>query len=163
MNKFMKLAGALVCAALILAVSSGRIYARLVGTSSASETCWGAAGAEVCVDSVGSLIPTTTNVGGLGTTALRFKDMFLQGNATIAGTLTTTGATTQTGVLTLSAQLVPLQQTVTQINTLVPTAVGAAIICTICTIPYSLCTATGTAAAQWARAGSATVGCGSGN
>lgn len=60
-------------------------------------------------------------------------------------------------------QLIPLVQTKAQIDVLTPAAVGAVIVCTNCTIPYSLCTATGAAVSMWARAGSATVGCGTGN
>lgn len=148
----------LLACAIVISISSGRVYARLSGTEPGSDPwCMGVAGKEVCLDATGNLIPTTTNIGDLGTTALRFKDLFLQGNATVAGTLTVTGATT------LSGQIVPLVRTKAQVDVLVPAAAGATIICSDCTITYSLCTATGTAAAQWARAGSATVGCGSGN
>jgi len=154
--KFKILFGMLL-ALVVAAYTSHPSYAGVAG----DVACWGGTPAsatnEICIKSVGSIVPGTTNVASLGTSALRFKDLFLQGDANVAGTMT------QTGVLTLSAQLVPLQRTVTQINTLVPTVVGAVVICTNCTIPYSLCTATGTLAAQWARAGSATVGCGTGN
>lgn len=72
-------------------------------------------------------------------------------------------ATAATLRVTSGGQFLPLRLTVTQIDTLVPAGVGAVILCTNCTIPYSVCTATGTAAGQWARAGSATVGCGTNN
>ncbi len=83
----------------------------------------------------------------------------------LADLLSISSRTATAGTVRVAAggQVLLLRATVTEINTLVPEAVGAAIICTNCTIPYSLCTATGTAAAQWARAGSATVGCGSNN
>lgn len=54
------------------------------------------------------------------------------------------------------------QYTKADFDTLVPDFVGAMAQCSDCTLTYSVCRATGTAAAQWAREGSATVGCGSG-
>lgn len=72
-------------------------------------------------------------------------------------------ATTPTMRVTSGGQFLPKRLTKALIDLEVPAAVGAVIICTDCTIPYSLCTGTGTAAAQWARAGSSTVGCGTNN
>ena len=63
-----------------------------------------------------------------------------------------------------STAFLPLLRTKVQLDALVPEyGAGSVVVCSNCAIPYSLCTATGTLASQWARAGSATVGCGSGN
>ena len=63
-----------------------------------------------------------------------------------------------------STAFLPLVRTAAQLDVLVPVyGAGSVVVCSDCTVDYSLCTATGTLAAQWARAGSATVGCGSGN
>ncbi len=82
-----------------------------------------------------------------------------------AASRTSFSATTLTAVGTLTAadQIVPFVRTKAQIDALVPRAVGAMVVCSDCTITYSVCTATGTLAAQWARAGSSTVGCGTNN
>jgi len=72
-------------------------------------------------------------------------------------------ATSPTYSVTAKGHVLFKRLTKALIDAEVPDAIGAAIICTDCAIPYSLCTATGTLAAQWARAGSATVGCGTNN
>lgn len=225
MKKYLSLAGLILCAALILGISSGRVYARLTGTEPGTDQwCMGVSGAEVCVDASGNLIPTTDNDTTLGTSALRFAtayimditigddltvtdDALVSGDLTVALTSTFTGAVAQSAVgtavgirlTTLSAsttgltvvgvtgqtadlvdissftataptirvaaagQLLILRQTKAQIDALVPVAVGAIIMCTDCAGTYSLCTATGTTAGQWANASLATVGCGTNN
>ena len=54
------------------------------------------------------------------------------------------------------------QYTKANFDSLVADFVGAMAQCSDCTLTYSVCRATGASAAQWARDGSATVGCGSG-
>lgn len=56
----------------------------------------------------------------------------------------------------------PYSRTRAQIDTLVPTKVGQVIYASDTTLP-GLCVSTGTAAAQWRKVESATLGCGSGN
>ena len=46
------------------------------------------------------MAPKTTNTVDLGSSSLRYKDLFLAGNATIGGTLAVTGATTLSAALT---------------------------------------------------------------
>ncbi len=68
-----------------------RVYARLTGTNpagaSADIVCWGPKGSEVCIDSSGNLIPTTTGASSLGSSALQFKNLQLAGAATVGTTL----------------------------------------------------------------------------
>lgn len=87
MKKYFKLSGLILTAALILGVASGHVHARLTGTTGNAETCWGAAGVEVCVDTSGNWIPTTTNVGDLGTSALKWKDLYLAGDISLGDDL----------------------------------------------------------------------------
>ena len=106
MKKLINLAGLLVCAALIVGVGSGRVYARLTGTTGAAETCWGAAGAEVCVDTSGNFLPTTDDDATLGTSSLRWAtayilditvgdDLTVTDDLTVAGDLRKTAVTAQ--------------------------------------------------------------------
>jgi len=54
------------------------------------------------------------------------------------------------------------QYTKAQIDTLTPDFVGALVQCSNCTLTYAVCRGIGTAVAQFAREGSGTVGCGTG-
>jgi hypothetical protein len=62
-----------------------------------------------------------------------------------------------------SSGFVPLIRTKAQFDALTPTEVGLTYLCSNCTIPYSMCVATGTAKAQFKVTHSATVGCGTNN
>lgn len=108
MTKTLRLFGALVCAALILGISSGKVFARLTGSAPASADVWcvGPSGAEVCVDASGNLLPTTDNDVTLGTSALRWAtgyivdltvgdDLTVTGDATVAGDFLKTPLTAQ--------------------------------------------------------------------
>lgn len=81
-----------------------------------------------------------------------------------AGTIPLRDSSAQMEGLKFSTAFQPLVRTKAQIDVLVPAyGAGSILVCSDCTIAYSLCNATGTLAAQWARAGSSTVGCGTGN
>lgn len=62
--------------AVIVALVSATAYARITGTNptgaSADAFCVGKSGAEVCVDYLGNVVPTTANVQTLGTASLKF-------------------------------------------------------------------------------------------
>jgi len=73
------------------------------------------------------------------------------GNLLVGGTTDLTAAQTQL-----------FARTKAQIDALVPLGVGAVITCSNCTVPYVLCTATGTLAAQWVAMKTGN-GCGSNN
>jgi hypothetical protein len=91
----MKKIAYLFSALLILALVTGRVSARLTGTDPGTDVwCVGPSSFEICVDVLGNLIPTTTNIGSLGTSSLKWKDLILAGNATVGGTLTQTGSLT---------------------------------------------------------------------
>lgn len=114
MKKYLSLAGAVLCAALILGVSSGRVYARLTGTEPGTDVwCVGVSGAEVCADVSGNLIPTTDNDTTLGTTALRWAtvnaydlaaadDLTVADDATVTDDLTVGGDLFHTAIATQS-------------------------------------------------------------
>ncbi len=73
MKKSLNLLALAFTALIIVGLSTGKIYARLTGTTGTAETCWGAAGAEVCVDTSGNWIPTTTNTQALGSSSLQWN------------------------------------------------------------------------------------------
>lgn len=83
--------------------------ARVTGTSptgtSADIWCAGPSGAEVCVDSSGNLIPTTDDDADLGTPALQFRHLNIDGDASIdsvtAASMTVSGAASFNGNVTL--------------------------------------------------------------
>lgn len=50
-----------------------------------------------------AILPSTTNVINLGATGARFKDLWMQGNATVAGNLTLSGTAAITGLVTAAA------------------------------------------------------------
>lgn len=212
------------CIALVLALPFNIAEARIIGTNptGSSSDLWCNGGrisgnttlssSEICQDSSGNWIPTTTATQDLGTPTLKWRNLVISGTTTsgsqtIAGneaisgslgvgsltapttsqvaltalTASTTGQiivtqpsatadaldfisnATLTAAFAQDGQFLPLNRTKAQIDALIPRATGALIICTNCTIPFSVCTATGTLAAQWARAGSSTVGCGTNN
>lgn len=97
---------ALLAAMFILAVMSERVTFGRLTSDAASRDVWcvGISGLEVCVDSSGNFIPTTTNVSDLGTSTLKFKNLYLDGTATvdtIAGTAATfSGTVAHTGAVT---------------------------------------------------------------
>jgi hypothetical protein len=115
-------------AVLILGISTGKIYARVTGTNPGTDVaCFGPSALEVCVDVSGNILPTTTNIGSLGTSALKFKDLFLAGNASVAGTLSVTGATTQTGNLAVTGTI--LQVPVSTVAVVGSATINAASAC----------------------------------
>jgi hypothetical protein len=75
---------------------SGSAMARLTNQSnetSPDAACWGASGAEVCVDASGNLLPTTDSDTTLGTSSLYWSntytdDITVSDDANITGTLT---------------------------------------------------------------------------
>lgn len=83
--------------------------ARVTGTnptgSSADTWCEGPSGAEVCVDYLGDIIPTTNNDAALGTLALQWSSVYANtintgsGGHTITGDLAVSGSTTLSGKL----------------------------------------------------------------
>ncbi len=110
MKKTLKLAGALLCAVLMLGVGTGKIHARLTGVTGAAETCWGAAGAEVCVDTSGNWLPTTDNDGTLGTSSLRWATTYtydedIADDLTVVGDLFNTPGSTITVTAGLAISL----------------------------------------------------------
>lgn len=80
------------------------------------------------VVSTSSMSPKTTNTVDLGTSSLKYKDLFLAGNASVAGTLGVTGATTLSSALTYGG--VTLSNAVTGTGNMVlsagPTFTGTA-------------------------------------
>jgi len=94
MKKVLHLAGFLVCLAVIVGISSGRLHARLTGTDPGTDVwCDGINGAEVCIDSSGNFIPTTTNDATLGTSSLYWAGIYSY-DMTIADDLAVSGDTT---------------------------------------------------------------------
>ena len=105
MKKYLNLAGLILCAALILGVSSGRVYARLTGTEPGTDQwCMGVSGAEICVDASGNLIPTTDNDTTLGTSSLRFATAYIL-DITVGDDLSVTDDATVTDDLTVGGDL----------------------------------------------------------
>ena len=105
-KKFGILIGALAFAVAFAGLVPRFSQARIVGqTSSMADTwCVGPSGAEVCVDSTGDFLPTTTGVASLGTASLKWTTLYtgsmstgantVTGNETVGGTLGVTGTTT---------------------------------------------------------------------
>ena len=110
-----KIAWLLIAVFLILGIGimSEQITFARVTSSSADRDAWcvGVSGAEVCVDSSGNFVPTTTNSVDLGTSALEFKNVYVDGTVTTdaivnAGTYSgTDGAFT--GKLSSTGNFVP--------------------------------------------------------
>jgi hypothetical protein len=108
MNKF-KYTISLICMLFMCSVSFARIT-NYPGASADPETCWGAVGAEACVDKNGSVIPTTDNDADLGTSSLEWKDIYSDGTIyadaiSLTGTMTHTGALNVTGDTSLDGAL----------------------------------------------------------
>lgn len=140
MKKTLKLAGALLCAILVLGIGSGRVFARLAGTNPGTDIwCMGPSGAEVCVDTSGNLLPTTDDDTTLGTSALRWATAFIM-DITVGDDLTVTDA------MTVGGQTQLYTRTSTQIGALTPAGSGYMLI-NITTA--GLCISTGTGAGAW--------------
>lgn len=77
------------------------VLARITGTTTEPETCWGADGAEVCVDSSGRVVPTTDNDASLGTSTLRWSDVLTM-DVTVSDDLTVSDDATITDALTVN-------------------------------------------------------------
>lgn len=119
MKKSWSFLGLALVAIVAIAVDRGIVYARVTGTGAptVTETCWGAVGAEICVDTSGNVIPTTNATQSLGTTALRFTTAFIN-TLTNSTSLVTSGTVQVNGVLSNG---------VTQVGTLSGGAVGQGI------------------------------------
>lgn len=99
MKKYLHLAGLILCGVLVLAVTSGRVFARLAGTDPGTDVwCVGISGAEVCVDSSGNFLPSTDNDTTLGTSSLRWATAYIQ-DITVGDDLTVTDDATITSDL----------------------------------------------------------------
>jgi hypothetical protein len=84
MKKSLNLLGLILGAAILVLAGLKASQARITGTSTTADSwCSGASGAEVCIDSTGNVVPTTTGVGSLGTSALKFKDIYASGTVTL--------------------------------------------------------------------------------
>lgn len=114
-------------------------FARLTGTNptgaSADAWCVGKTAKEVCVDASGNVIPTTTNVGALGTSSLKWTNAFLTGSVNAA----------QIGLTSL---------TTTQLSILAPATTGQIVVVSMLTngLPgsvFGLCVATSAATGAW--------------
>jgi len=111
--------------------------ARLTGTSTAAETCWGAAGAEACVDASGNVVPTTDNDADLGTSALRWRDLRVL-DATLGDALTVVGSVTVNGSSELGNTVntdVTLVNTATSLANTTVVSSGAVAIYSTSTVP----------------------------
>lgn len=75
MKKSLQLFGLLLIVSLAMLIKQGYVYARLTGTppTSADIFCVGPTSLEVCVDASANLVPTTTGIGSLGTSSLKFN------------------------------------------------------------------------------------------
>lgn len=114
MKKAGQLAALVLAAVAFWAINPHRGDARLIGTNptGASADVWCVGGrayantavltTEVCVDASGNVIPTTTGTGSLGTSSLKWLNLFLSGNASIAGTAAVTGTSSFTGNVGIS-------------------------------------------------------------
>jgi hypothetical protein len=78
---------------LAVAVLVPASFARITnqGATDADIWCVGPDGAEVCVDSSGNLIPTTDDDTDLGTSSLKWQDMYIDGTAYIDNVSVTGG------------------------------------------------------------------------
>lgn len=91
MKKIITLSAFLVAIVALGLVTEKITFARLtVDASSRDAWCVGIAGAEVCVDSSGNFIPTTTNVSSLGTSSLKFKNIYSAGQIGLQSVSSTT-------------------------------------------------------------------------
>ena len=119
--KIFKKINALFALAVVLLVlvvcSPTNIFARLTGqTTQRDQWCTGVSGAEVCVDSSGNFIPTTDDDTDLGTSALQWKDVYIDGTlyvdaisnsgALTGTTLNATGAVTFDSTLDVDGNVV---------------------------------------------------------
>ncbi len=122
-------------ATLVIVAVAGTSYARITGTnptgSSADVACFGPSGAEACVDTNGSVIPTTDNDADLGTSALEWKDGFFDGTLT-TDALVTSGAATFADDVTFSSGTAPKIYTKAGFDVLSSTP-GMLYVCSDCT------------------------------
>lgn len=104
----MKLAAVILC--LLASQASARIDTQ--SSTDADTFCSGPADKEVCFDKNGNIVPTTDNNQDLGTSALEFKDLYIDGTARIdnlvidesissAGDLSMSGSLTVVSTLTV--------------------------------------------------------------
>lgn len=98
MTKFLRRIAASVGILAVVFLGYSKVaQARITGTnpngSSADEFCVGKYNAEICVDYLGDIIPTTANTQTLGTSALPYSALFVSGNITegTAGTTNSSG------------------------------------------------------------------------
>jgi cytoskeletal protein CcmA (bactofilin family) len=90
--------------ALLFILLSSSVFGRITGTlpSADDALCRGASGSEVCTDASGNEIPTTDDNQDLGTSSLRWKNLYLSGTTTSSGDLTVTGTLDLTGSLNVT-------------------------------------------------------------
>lgn len=95
----------LIAAICFVGMIQSDVFARLTGTNptgSSSDTwCVGKSGAEVCVDYLGDVIPTTNNDASLGTSSLQWSNVYsvaatVSGAASVTGNLIKVPVSTQT-------------------------------------------------------------------
>lgn len=147
-KKLFILAAVLAVSAVSIAFLSGKVYARIVGGPGTDAGCWGASGVEVCIDGSGNLVPTTTGVGSVGTSSLKFLGLNTSGAANIGGALTVTGTITSNGQMAL------LSQTTTQLAVLVPATTGAFV---FNSTDVSVCVSSGVGAGAWINVSTASA------
>ena len=143
------------------------VDARLTGTapSSPDAFCVGRSANEVCVDYSGNLLNTTNSSGDLGTSSLKWEDLYLDGDITAdditVGDITATGDTTlvdidSTGDFTITGQFnVPIMST-TSIAALVTVSTGSMVF--NATDVY-LCISTASNASSWVQVATVTSSC----
>lgn len=163
MDSICKMIRPLGAAALLLALTPA-LWARSTGTTPARTApdawCVGKAGAEVCVDADGNVIPTTDNDTTLGTSSLRWATGYML-DLTIGDDLTITDdvviGSTVTEIATVNGLLrLGLHQSPDASVT--PTAAGQ-LIWNITQSPYELCMSTGATAGAWVRFSTPTSAC----
>lgn len=117
---------------IVFLVKTVKVHARLTGTNptgaSADVACWGPKSSEICVDSSGNIIPTTTATQSLGSSSLQFKNLQLSGSIVAGG------------------QIGLQSRTAAQIATLVPAAAGNLI---YNSSNNNVCLSSGTGAGAW--------------
>lgn len=153
------------------ALFSRPALARLVGTAPTNPDAWcvhggsggggsAVSGAEACVDYSGNFLPTVTNAQTLGTSSLKFSNVYattLTGN--LVGGVTTTASSVAASSSTTSAFSIALvgAYTTAQLQVSTPTALGQLIYNSTLS---NVCVSTGTTAVeQWKLVGTSATTC----
>jgi len=150
MKKITILASLMVTILAFAIINEKITFARLTSNSDSRDAwCVGVSGTEVCVDASGNFIPTTTNSVDLGTSSLKFKNVYVSG--TIAGAAVT-GTT-----LTLTGKLVPAAKTIAELGAITPGAKGE--IYTVSNGTMIVCVSSGTGRGAFSSPISSTTAC----